>query len=301
MKKKTLTTVIAVVSAVVLLCGAAAALYFFTDVFTPRHVYKNESVNALLKSSKKKTAANDLEIKIHANETVKVGEEEKEFVVNPYYYADPKTEKRTVDIMERKYGFLFGGKKSDGSEYTYDDIMSLEPNGFLKENSFGELYTVFKNVYDEYYFVIMKVVWADDEEEIVLDRVYTVASPTILSSADFESFEIGKTTEWEFFRKVGTPYIPPVRSIGSGTGTIWSAPSVFRLSEEEYKRALGARYAIVDGELTFMLAQEINKTYLTTDGVMDVTLIYDESVDLRVVASMKFTEGCPINPEDLIL
>ena len=77
MKKKILTAVIAVVSAVVLLCGAAAALYFCTDVFTPRHVYKNESVNALLKSSKKKTAANDLEIKIHANETVKVGEKKK--------------------------------------------------------------------------------------------------------------------------------------------------------------------------------------------------------------------------------
>ena len=301
MKKKTLTAVIAVVSAVVLLCGAAAALYFFTDVFTPRHVYKNESVNALLKSSRNKTVAKDLEVKINSYETVKVGEEEKEFLVNSYYYAGPKTENRTVDIMKRKYGFLSGGLKLDGSEYTYDDIMSLEPNGFLKENRFGELYTVFKNVYDEYYFVIMKVVWSDDEEEIVLDRVYAVASPTILSSADFESFEIGKTTEWEFFRKVGTPYIPQLL-LSSTSGTTWEYPSVGRLSEEEYKRALGARamYKIVDGELVRAIELTENKTYLTTDGVMNVTLVYDETVGLHVVSARDFTEGCPRNPEDLI-
>ena len=291
MNKKIIISVIAIAAAVALVCAAAAVL-FATGVFNPRHVYKNESINALLKSSKDKTVENDIINKIHASEQVKVGEKEEEYQDFSYFHESPKTVKRTVDVMEPKYGFLSKNLKSDGSEYTYDDIMSLEPNGFLKENRFGELYTVFKDsIYGDYYYVFMKVWTSGDDEKIVFDRVYPVNLMTIYKKELFDKFEIGKTSLAELNKATGN--IKKESSLTSGI-------SLTGFNLVKIERPISGIEVTEGNTVLIPRKTEIERTFLTTEGIMNITLTFDESLGSYIVSAKDFQEGCPVNPEDII-
>ncbi len=52
--------------------------------------------------------------------------------------------------------------------------------------------------------------------------------------------------------------------------------------------------------ISFGIVTASNAKFLTTTGVMTISFEYDETLGEHVVSAMEFTEGCPINPEDII-
>ncbi|MBQ3824367.1 MAG: hypothetical protein II808_04055, partial [Clostridia bacterium] len=161
---------------------------------------------------------------------------------------------------------------------------------------------VFKTEAGAYIYGIMSVIRDGNSEKIEFDRAYWVYD-SVMTKAAFDSFEIGKTTRKEVF-----DYTGQTRMMSEAEATMKFKR--YNMTLEEYKsfNKFTDSYARENGTTVEELNENIIKTwkaptthsFLTTTGVMTISFKYDETLGEHVVSSMKFTEGCPINPEDLI-
>ena len=253
--------VIAVAAALVLLIGGALGVTLGNVLgFKEKYNYYNLSkywhfdgtVGELLESSINKTVKND--------------------VVN------------TVTYLQLYYSFGLIGRIAEGKSdepqgysnvrgYSYGNIMYCETNDFLKENRFGELYTVFKTDKGAYIYVLMDVNLDEDTNSIhriEFSRAYWVYDK-MLTVDSFADVKFGETTLSEIRQLTGEAR-----------------------SEEEMRSGSGHFVRSV------YITKQIKLSFLTTTGIMTVVFEKDEALDDYFVTAMEFTEGCPINPEDII-
>ncbi len=180
----------------------------------------------------------------------------------------------------------------------YSDIIKVEKNGFLKENENGELYTVFKTESGAYVYCIMKVVGGKTEsggEEAVsiqFDRAYWVYGE-ILKKEYFEGLKVGETTLSEVCERVG---------VSQKTKLAANIVSVYNNTTVKHE---GTVYA-VNSDFIFALdknaiAITTKMSFLTSEGIAVVTFARDAEAKDLTVSAVDFTEGCPINAEDLVL
>ncbi len=277
MKKKTLTAVIAVVSAVVLLCGAAACAVSvkFNDVYDEgvsvsgdRHL--KESIDALLDLSRGKTVKKNIVKTVTLEELASFGLYENQ-TYSAYQYDYSRSVSNPYYYHVDENGKLVAVPREHITD-RYSDIAKVEKNGFLKENANGELYTVFKTDTGAYVYCIMKVgssnpIKGNPAVKVNFDRAYWVYGE-VIKKEYFDGLEKGKTTKTEIdgFTGAAKDY------------RFWPVILDSRLSDE--KRS--------------------NYAFLVAEGVVTLYFEYNEEIGDFVLSDKEFTEGCPINPEDLI-
>lgn len=149
----------------------------------------------------------------------------------------------------------------------YVCIMRHETNDFLKENQFGELYTVFKLDSGAYVYVIMSV---DNDAmydwwRFVFSRAYWVYDE-VLTPDSLSGVVVGKTT------------LSDIDDI------------IYKGKVNDFRQA--------NGPIFFDTLGNATAEYLTTQGTVKIT--FEKVGDSPIVSAMEFTEGCPINPEDII-
>ncbi len=190
---------------------------------------------------------------------------------------------------------LFGGsaisfvlpRMNSAPDPNYWHIMLCETNDFLKENQFGELYTVFKLDSGAYVYVIMSVdnsYYSPNLPMAPLNRPRIWFSQAfwvydeVFSADVFSEVAIGKTT------------VAEIKQITDhGKAQSFNESSFEFIIRDKNKPAI-----------SFGIVTASNAKFLTTTGVMTISFEYDETLGEHVVSAMEFKEGCPINPEDII-
>ena len=276
MKKKTLTAVIAVASAVVLLCSAAACVVSvkFKDVYdegvsASGYGHLKESIDALLDLSRGKTVKKNIVKTVTLEELASFGLYENQ-TYSAYQYDFSRLYGNPDHYRIDENGKLVAVLREHITD-RYSDIAKVEKNGFLKENENGELYTVFKTDTGAYVYCIMKVgssnpIKGKPAVSVNFDRAYWVYGE-VIKKEYFDGLEKGKTTKTEIdgFTEAARDY------------RYWTV--LFQSGPQE-KRS--------------------NYAFLVAEGVVTLYFEYNEEIGDFVLSDKDFTEGCPINPEDLI-
>ena len=159
--------------------------------------------------------------------------------------------------------------------YSATALFDADPNDFLKQNKNGDLYTVFKTDNGATIYCTLKVNRYENNgvkyESINFGTAYWVYDK-ILEKSAFDNIVEGKTTRRE----------------------------VYEITDD-YKMFSESSHIL---ETTLLTNPESREAwagyYLTTEGTYELFYEYSEEIGEQVVTHIYYTEGCPINPEDLI-
>ncbi len=275
-RPKIAKTAVLLAAAAVMLFAAVACVVSvkFNDVYeegvsVSGYGHLKESIDALLDLSRGKTVKKNIVKTVTLEELASFGLYENQ-TYSAYQYD-----------YSRLYGNPYHYRIDENGKIVavpilhttdrYSDIAKVEKNGFLKENANGELYTVFKTDTGAYVYCIMKVepsnpIKGKPAVKVNFDRAYWVYGE-VIKKEYFDGLEKGKTTKTEI-----DGFTEAARDYRYLTVLFQSGP--------QEKRS--------------------NYAFLVAEGVVTLYFEYNEEIGDFVLSDKEFTEGCPINPEDLI-